>query len=104
MTTPELLVKHQGDEYVKISMNSDGYSLVEVVNKDRKQAVQIYADTIEELNNLDGIVTPWADDLEIKATNENTKQLPTVTVKGRGEQVVTKYVKELKRMNGGEPE
>jgi hypothetical protein len=88
-------------EYVKISMNSDGYSLVEVLNKDRKEAVKIYSDTIEELNNIDGIVTPFADDLEVKASNENTKFIPTVTVKGRGENVTTRYVEELARMKKG---
>jgi hypothetical protein len=86
-------------EYVKITQNNDGYATVEVCNKDRKSAVKIYSDTIEELNNIDGISTPDPNELETKASNENTKQTPTVTVKGRGEQVTTRYVEELARMN-----
>jgi hypothetical protein len=86
-------------EYVKITQNNDGYATVEVCNKDRKSAVKIYSDTIEELNNIDGISTPDPNELETKDSNENTKQTPTVTVKGRGEQVTTRYVEELARMN-----
>jgi hypothetical protein len=71
-------------EYVKITQNNDGYATVEVCNKDRKSAVKIYSDTIEELNNIDGISTPDPNELETKASNENTKQTPTVTVKCRG--------------------
>ena len=88
-------------EYVKITQNNDGYATVEVCNKDRKTAVKIYSDTIEELNNIDGISTPHPDDLEVKASNENSKFEPQVTVKGRGEQVTTRYVEELARMNKG---
>jgi hypothetical protein len=84
-------------EYVQISTNSDGYALVEVRFKDRKEAVEVYLQTLEELANSD-IAYPIPNEFETKASNENTKFIPTVTVKGRGPEVVTKYLEELERM------
>jgi len=91
-------------EYVKITQNNDGYATVEVCNKDRKTAVKIYLDTIEELENSDTAV-PIPQEFETKASNENTKFMPVLTVKGKGPEVVTTYIEELARMNknnGGE--
>lgn|GEM_PF-3352919 len=82
-------------EYVKITQNNEGYVTVEVVNKDPVTAQIIFINMVTKLNRVAGISTPKIDELETKATNENTKLMPTVTVKGRGEQVVQKYLLEL---------
>ncbi|SRR5580765_3892813 len=82
-------------EYVKLSQNNEGYVTVEVVNKDPDTAKTIFVNLIAELNRCVGIKTPQVDELEIKATNENTKLMPTITVKGRGDQVVKQYIAEL---------
>lgn len=84
-------------EYVKLTQNNEGFVTVEVLNKDSTLAVQILQDTIWDLKNKD-IPVPNPNDLETKADNNNTKFVPTVTVKGRGEQVVTKYLSEIARM------
>lgn len=85
-------------EYVKISQNNEGFTTIEVCFKDRTMAVKEYIDTLEELGNCEGVYLADATELETKASNENTKFIPTVTVKGRGEQVTTRYVEELTRM------
>lgn len=84
-------------EYVKLTQNNDGYVTVEVVNSDFLEATQIMSETIEDLH-VKGIMTPDAAELETKASNDNTKFQPTVTVKGHGPQVVETYLKDLKRM------
>lgn len=68
-------------EYVRIGQNNEGYALVEVCNKDRKTAVKIFIDTIEELNNCEGIITAFPQN-KIETTNANKDRVPMITVKG----------------------
>lgn len=68
-------------EYVRIGQNNEGYALVEVCHKDRKTAVKIFLDTIEELANCEGILTAFPQ-LKIEMTNANKDRVPMVTVKG----------------------
>lgn len=85
-------------EYVKISTSSEGDAMVEVLATTPDQALEVYTYTVTALRK--NPLYPVANDKanEIKATNENTKFQPTVTIKGKGTQVVDTYISELKRM------
>jgi hypothetical protein len=84
-------------EYVKISTSTEGDCLVEVQLGLGPGIVTVYKETIDSLRHF-GFTVANDKTNEIKATNDNTKFQPTVTVKGRGNQVVDTYVSELKRM------
>lgn len=83
-------------EYVKISTTTQGDCLIEVLASTVDLAAVTYKQTVERLQE-DGftVAKPHND---IKASNENTKFLPQVTVTGRGESVVEDYIKELRKM------
>jgi hypothetical protein len=78
-------------EYVKISQNSEGYALVEVLFKKSLDALYEYGKVVNNLNG-NGFTVASPKDLETKATNDNTKFQPVITVKGRGDQVVEKFL------------
>ena len=84
-------------EYVKISQNSEGYAMVEVCFKKSLEALYEFNEVINKLNGK-GHPVASPKELETKATNDNTKFVPVVTVKGRGPEVVTKYLEELARI------
>jgi hypothetical protein len=88
-------------EYVKISQNSEGYALVEVLFKKSLDALfEFNKVTVSLIGQGYSVASP--KELETKATNDNTKFVPVITVKGRGDQVVDKYISELERMNRGD--
>ena len=88
------------EEYVKISTSTEGDALVEILSPtlDTANAIGAYKITIKRLQE-EGFTVANDKANEIKATNDNTKFQPTVTVKGRGNQVVDTYIAELKRMS-----
>jgi hypothetical protein len=84
-------------EYVKISQYSEGYALVEVCFEKSLDALYEFINVVEKLNGK-GHAVASPKDLETKATNDNTKFVPVITVKGKGSKVVDMYISELERM------
>jgi hypothetical protein len=82
------------EPYVKISTSTEGYALVEVLNKDSTNAIASYFSTIQQLTD-GGYKVAVPNELETKISNENTKFIKTVTVKGRGEQVGHAWLNEI---------
>lgn len=84
-------------EYVKISTSTEGDAMVEVQVRPGPGIVTVYKETIDSLKHF-GFTVANDKTNEIKASNDNTKFIPTVTVKGRGPEVVTKYLEEVRRV------
>jgi hypothetical protein len=85
------------EQYVKISTSTEGDCLVEVCFIGSERSMYEYDRIVKDLIDKGYSVANFKAN-EIKATNDNTKFQPTVTVKGRGSQVVETYISEMRKM------